>query len=168
MHTRTFSDIYKWNDKGQLREIEISFEHTIFDIKFEENGELSELDIKNNYFNSIDIVTEKSSFDIYDKKSFLENTFASSKLRLVSKGINDDVFYYLWKNNGLRNVEIISLMNLSITQKSFKLLEGLMNLNRIEVDDCLNCTVGILKKIKKKNPNCYIELDREEVKRLWF
>jgi len=42
-------------------------------------------------------------------------------------------------------------------------LENLKNLNKLIVDSCEECDSEILKEIKNKNPNCYVEFDREEI-----
>ena len=158
-----FSDIYEWYSNGELKGVEIGLQYMTFQAKFKKDTKLSILDIDENYFKNIEMIKNKSSFEIYEEKSFLENIYAETKIMLFNKGINDEVFFNLWLNQGLKNVCNIYLTRLAITEKSFELLKDLTNLKQINIEECQECNIKILKEIKKKNPNCYIELDREEI-----
>jgi len=161
-----FAQLFEWYESNALKRLHLTLNLTKNKIHFEitklENGVLRTLTIDKGYFENIENFKKYSMFDIFEKKSFLENISANDFLYLSGLDIDDEIFHYLQLNNGLEDVKKLYIRDTSLTDKSFEKLIALMNLEDLDITS-YECSLEVVEAIKKHNSNCKISLNTKEI-----
>lgn len=113
-----FSQIFEWFESTKVKFIFLNLDGNIFSMSLNEKGELETLNIDKGYFSNIESIKNKSKFKIITKKSIFRSISASDRLYLYGDGIDDEIFYYLKLDDGLKNTTEISFDNTSLTSKN--------------------------------------------------
>ena len=154
--------IYFSHSLYQKKELSVGYQKMYsLEMRLDSVYSLRNLSIKGDYFQNIQTVQAKSKFDAITSKDFLKDISASKNfLTLHHKGIDDEIFYYLHLNNGLDKLRHLSVFDTSLTDKSFKLLRNLMNLQKLKIESN-ECSSTLLQEIKEYNPLCEITYNQE-------
>jgi len=163
----SFAQLFEWYESNFIKQVHLTLDLTDNRIDFEitklESGAIRTLTIDKDYFENIDFFKKYSMFDIFEEKSFLENISANHDyLRLSRLGIDDEIFHYLHLHNGLEKLERLYINDTSLTDKSFKKLIGLKNLEDLNITS-YECSLEVVNAIKEYNPNCKISLNTKEI-----
>lgn len=150
-----FSYIYfsLFSNKKQILNIEL---------RYEEINKVSKISFSKDFFDYIHIIREKAKMNFSLKKDFLENIKGNEYLSILEAGVDDEIFHYLYLNNGLKNIKSLYIRDSSLTDESFKKLIGLKNLENLNITS-YECSLEVVESIKKHNPNCKISLNTKEI-----
>lgn len=161
-----FSQLFEWNENNFIKHLYLTLDlqknRINFEIKFE-NRFIQTLTIEEGYFDNIEKFKKYSMFNIFEEKTFLTNISANVDfLYLSGLDIDDEIFYYLHLNQGLDKTKALNIRDTSLTDKSFKKLIGLQNLEELNIIS-YECSLEVVEAIKKHNPNCTIFLNTKEI-----
>jgi len=126
------------------------------ELRYEETSKVSEISLSKDTFDYMTTIKEKAKMNFSLKKDFLKNIKGNEYLSLLEAGVDDDIFQYLYLNNGLEDIKSLYIRDTSLTEKSFKKLIGLKNLEDLNIT-LYACSLEVVEAIKKHNPNCKIE-----------
>jgi len=135
-----------------------------FEISIKSKKIINILSIEGNFFDNLEFIKKRIKFDIFNSKSFLLNMIANEEyISLSDSGIDDEIFYYLYLNNGLDNTKRIYITNTSLTEKSLLLLDRKVNLKEIRITTNNLGLKEILKNIKSNNLRYKIFFNEREI-----
>ena len=161
-----FSQLFEWDKNNIIKHLYLTLDLIKNRIDFEikiKNRLIRILTIDKGYFENIENFRKYSVFTIFEKKSFLENISANDDfLYLSGLDIDDEIFYYLHLNNGLKKTKVLNIRDTSLTDESFKKLIGLKNLEDLNITS-YECSLEVVDAIKKHNPTCKISLNTKEI-----
>ena len=152
-----------WFEDGNIEEFE-SFERSSYRswLKFTKKDVVTTIVIEGDYFNRIEQIKDRLTLDMFNKKYFAVNLIADEYLFLSGDGVNDDVFSDLLAQDGLKETLKLNISKTRLTSLIMEKLIPLKNIGQLIIESeyiDLDC----LKSFKSQRPDCFVELNREEV-----
>lgn len=158
-----FSQIYQWHENEQLKKYEVTSRNSFsFNLAFNEDGYLSALGMEGDYFNQVKLISDKLAIPAFKNEHFIDELKASEFLSISGNSVTDRLFKRLISSGALQQTDYISLFDTSVTKESLHLLQANSRLNKLFIN---SNTIKLedVKIFKSDNPDCHIELNREEV-----
>lgn len=152
-----------WYEGGNVEEFE-SFKRGSyrFWVKFTEKNAITTLVIEGDYFSEVEKNRKKLAIDMFSNLDSFIDLDCADYFFISGSGVNDRVFNDIISHNGLDNTSRLRISKTEITPELFNELKPFKNINNIVIKS-ENVDFGDAKKIKSKMPECYIELNNEEV-----
>ncbi len=155
---------FGWFPTGLLSRLELVARNSFrVKLEFTEKGKVRSINIKNGYFDAISKIKHKLKFHFVKDKSFAANLAADSFLCMIGTDVEDRVLASLQSSDGLKDVEAITFMNTSLTEKSIMNLAKEIKLKKLCIEDKRRGLQPILREFKRIRPDCFVELNRKEI-----
>lgn len=158
-----FSQIYQWYESGQLKKYKVASRNSFsFNLEFKENGYLSVLGIDGDYFNQVKLVRDKLAIPAFEDEGFVKDLKSAEFLSLSGCSITDKLLNILILLGVLERAENISIFHTAVTREGLSLLKECRKLSKLNINSTI-INLNEIKPFKFDKPDCYVELNGEEV-----
>jgi len=153
-----------WYPDGSVKQFNIVYIGDFrADINFDEQGRLKSAVLNEDFVVGIGKVKEQLKYNKIDCFGFFENIVVAPYLYLSGSAVNDEFVRYIEMGSGLDDTQKVALRNTSLSADGFTTLARSQSIEEIVVEDDRSMVTEALKGLKGKIPDCFIELNREEV-----
>ncbi|BDM64475.1 hypothetical protein NFHSH190041_19270 [Shewanella sp. NFH-SH190041] len=153
-----------WYFDGEVNEIKIVTPDSLyFSLKLNEHKKLNYLNISDSFFDKVKSISNFLKFNYVNDITFFANIKVAEYLSLSGKGINDMLFDYLSKSEGLKKLKKINIRGTSISDSIINAFDRAENLSEIIIfhnDESMRYT---LQNFKINHKNCTIYFNEEKI-----
>lgn len=158
-----FSQIYQWYESSQLKKYKVASRSSFsFNLEFKENGCFSVLGMEGDYFNQVKLMSDKLALPAFKDEGFVHDLKSAEFLSLSGYSITDKFLKTLILLGVLERAENISIFHTSVTSEGLSLFKVCRKLSKLNINSTI-LNLNELKLFKFDKPNCYVELNGEEV-----
>jgi hypothetical protein len=131
-------------------------------ITFDATDVIKSINLEENYFERVTRYKDKIHCPVFDTKGFATAFSGGESVYLSGTSTDDEVLAGLASANGLSKTSEVRISRTPISQVGLALLMSITGLNKLIIESEV-LDVDDMKRFKIKRPDCYVELNREEI-----
>ena len=157
---------FEWFKDGALKNFELhsnDSDQMLISVGLTETSKLKSVWIKKNYFKWILEQRGNLEFHYFESKDSYDSLATSQVFSLVDRGIDDELFNFIFANDGFKSLSEITISRTSMSEEVIFKLSSIETLRKVAFRDRDRDLLNAVKRLKKDRPDMLVNLNGQEV-----